>query len=107
MINVNHQTVGGLVTEILFGREPMPWMCITVKTEAHVWDRTGRRAKVWCKEAVILQGSENVAATKALVRKGSYVFATGQRVPAYSVANEARLRGAVLLASTFQLQGDV
>ena len=104
MININQQTIGGVVEEIHHGKEPLPWMAMAVKAGAMVWDRHGKRAQLWTMTRVVIQGSENVGIYSPLIEEGTKVFAIGQRVPAFSVANAAPFRGDVLLASVFQLQ---
>ena len=104
MIQLNTQTVAGTVTDIQFGRNPLPWMLLKVQAACVVWDRKGRRAGLWTHERIILQGEENVKAYSAVLRRKTGILAVGQRVPAFCVANDSGLRGTVLLASVLQVQ---
>lgn len=104
MINVNQQTIGGVVEDIRFGHAPMPWMMMKVKAGALVWDRHGKRTSVYTRDLVVIQGQENVATYRALITKGTPIFAMGQRTPAFAVANDACIRATVLLATILQLQ---
>ena len=104
MIYLNTQTVAGVVVGLRVGRMPLPWMMMETKVACVVWDRQGRRANLWTQERIVLQGEENVKAYVAAVRKGTGILATGQRVPAFSVAADSDMRGQVLLASLLQVQ---
>lgn len=107
MINVNQQTLGGRVLSIETGREPLPWLRLSIRTEGVTWDRHGKRASVHTLEHVVLQGQSNVNTYSPRIQEGDYIFAIGQRLPLYAVAVESKMKGSALLATVFNLQGDV
>ena len=86
------------------GRDPLPWLYVEVMTAATVWDRHGRTTTVEVRERVVLQGPITIKAVRPRLTKGTTIYVTGQRVPAYTVtADTAGIKGLVLLATSLQI----
>jgi hypothetical protein len=106
---MNDSGVGGVVSgEILYGRDPYPWLMIRVKTIALLRDRFGKEARVPILMRVVLQGTATVHAYRERLRPGMVVYARGQVVTADTVMpNYRKIEGFVTLAHTFQIIGEV
>jgi hypothetical protein len=92
---------------VLKGKEPLPWILFRIEAPAMVWDRYGRRTRVWVRDRVVIQGKENCKAFGPKLVKGKGIVVKGQRVPVYSVAaDEPALRHAetAILSTLLQIE---
>jgi hypothetical protein len=99
---VNRQEIAGeLVGQPTRGREPLPWMLVTVRSSTRVWDRFGNIVHVPFEERVVVQGSINIKKLHPRMLPGLSVFAAGQRVFADKVGPD--VPGTVMLADVFNI----
>ena len=99
---VNRLTIAGEISSNPFwGREPLPWMMVVIRTYARVWDRFGNVTQVKGHERVVVQGTVNLKKIAPRMVLGVSVFAAGQRVPASAAGPD--VKGDVLLADVFNI----
>jgi hypothetical protein len=92
---------------VLRGKEPLPWILFRIEVPAMVWDRYGRRTRVWVRDRVLVQGKENCTTFLSKIIKGRGIVVKGQRVPVCTVAaDEPALRHAETAVLSAVLQID-